>query len=204
MNDSAPLVLPSIDYAVVIAVGFAVIIAGLLGIAPRRAAINSRRRPRPSRAGVLRGWAWLRGMTRRVRSSKGAGADDLRGSAGALLHQYAALLQSGRSPVQAWADLSAHWRSREKSHPLAQICAQAVSAEQAGLGAVVGLQRSLSSITQGHRSQVGPLFLNASTSHLGSPSGSPATGRAGAVAEERSAPASAQTPPWSSSRCCSV
>ncbi|GAA1150917.1 type II secretion system F family protein [Nesterenkonia lutea] len=60
-----------------------------------------------------------------------------------LLRQYAALLQSGRSQPQAWADLCSHWRSRDPDHPLSRVCEQASAAEQAGLGAVVGLRRSL-------------------------------------------------------------
>lgn len=83
--------------------------------------------------------------------------NDLRGSAGSLLHQYAALLQSGRSQAQAWVDLSDHWRSREDAQLLAQICERAASAEQAGLGAVVGLRRSLAEVAAAHRPRAGPV-----------------------------------------------
>lgn len=137
-------------------VGIGAISAGILGAAPRQEAPHAARPARVLRAGVLRGWAWLRGLPRRWRTSGGGDLKDLRGSAGSLLHQYAALLQSGRSQAQAWADLSAHWRSREDSHPLAQICERASSAEHCGLGAVVGLRRSLDSFTEGHRPGAGP------------------------------------------------
>lgn len=122
------------------ALGTAAAIAGLLGVPPsRRASDGLRRRVLgviPLVSGILRG-----------SRSHGGGEDELRGSAEVLLHQYAALLQSGRSQAQAWADLSSHWRSRDTEHPLTQVCVLAAAAEQAGLGAVVGLRRSLESLS---------------------------------------------------------
>lgn len=175
MNDPAQVLLIS-------SVGIAVVIAGLLGIAPRPEASTGRRRMRRRRVEILFGWTGLRELARRARSSRGGDVEDLRSSAGSLLHQYAALLQSGRSQAQAWTDLSAHWRSREDSHPLAQICVRAAAAEHAGLGAVVGLKRSRSLLASGHRARAGPWFWNMVTTRSRSSSGSPANGRDGAEA----------------------
>lgn len=138
----------------------AMIVAGLLGITPPRGASSRTRRPRPLRAGPLFGWGRLRELPRRWRSGPRGEVSDLRGSAGSLLHQYAALLQSGRSQAQAWVDLSVHWRSREGSQLLAQVCERAASAEQAGLGAVVGLRRSLAEVAAARRPAAGPLGRN--------------------------------------------
>lgn len=89
--------------------------------------------------------SWWRACWKRWRSrgQGSAAAESLRGDVSRLLRQYAALLQSGRSQPQAWADLCSHWRSRDPDHPLSRVCEQASAAEQAGLGAVVGLRRSL-------------------------------------------------------------
>lgn len=143
----------------------AMIVAGLLGITPPRGASSRTRhprtrRPRPLGAGPLFGWGRLRKLPRRWRSGPRGEVSDLRGSAGSLLHQYAALLQSGRSQAQAWVDLSVHWRSREDSQLLAQVCERAASAEQAGLGAVVGLRRSLAEVAAACRPAAGPLGRN--------------------------------------------
>lgn len=122
------------------ALGTAAAIAGLLGVPPSRRASGGLRRR------VLRVIPLVSGILRGSRSH-GGGEDELRGSAEVLLHQYASLLQSGRSQAQAWADLSSHWRSRDTEHPLTQVCVLAAAAEQAGLGAVVGLRRSLDSLS---------------------------------------------------------
>ncbi|MCH8561529.1 type II secretion system F family protein [Nesterenkonia sp. DZ6] len=135
--------------------------AALLGVPPRGG--WPRRALRPPKAllievlprEVLR-TASLRGGRFRAERS----ADDLGSSACSLLHQYAALLQSGRSQAQAWADLGTHWRSRETTHPLTQVCELAAAAEQAGLGAVVGLRRSLASVTASQRRRAGRTMGN--------------------------------------------
>ncbi|WP_218221272.1 hypothetical protein [Nesterenkonia sp. Act20] len=116
------------------ATGLALAVAVLLGIRPDRRTVTVRW---PGR--------FREAVARRVsrRAGRQHTAERLRSEAGQLLRQYAALLQSGRSQPQAWADLSAHWRSRTPGHPLAEVCAQASAAEQAGLGAVVGLRRAL-------------------------------------------------------------
>lgn len=116
------------------ATGLALAVAVLLGIRPVRRGGSGRW------TGRFRAVA-PRSMT--TRAERAQSAERLRSEAGQLLRQYAALLQSGRSQPQAWADLSAHWRSRTPGHPLAEVCAQASAAEQAGLGAVVGLRRAL-------------------------------------------------------------
>ncbi|MGJ9373373.1 hypothetical protein [Nesterenkonia sp. CF4.4] len=158
MTDPTPLL-------VLTCVSATMVIAGLLGIAPRREAPSTPRRPGPQLAEPVRtapplGWAWLSKLPVRWRSRNGGDVGDLRSNAVSLLHQHAALLQSGRSQAQAWTDLSAHWRSREDSHPLAQICERTASAEQAGLGAVVGLRRSLASFSAQDRPRAGPFSRN--------------------------------------------
>lgn len=130
-------------------------LAVLLGVPSRTGTPRARRT-----LSVLRREALSATVLRGGRLSKGRSADELRSSAGALLHQYAALLQSGRSQSQAWADLSTHWRSREAAHPLARVCELAASAEQTGLGAVVGLRRSMESLTAEHRPRSGRVTPN--------------------------------------------
>ncbi|MBO0597009.1 hypothetical protein I2485_14705 [Nesterenkonia sp. E16_7] len=163
----------------------AMIVAGLLGITPRRADSSGPRRLRPLRAGLLIGWLRLRELPRRWRSGSGGEVNDLRGSAASLLHQYAALLQSGRSQAQAWVDLSAHWRSREDHALLGQVCERAASAEQAGLGAVVGLRRSLAEVAAAHRPRAGSVGLHRAVTEsriAADPVASPALGPARYVA----------------------
>lgn len=162
----------------------AMFIAGLLGIPPLRGTPIAGRGPEfqptgplltgPRRTASQLGWARLSELPVTWRSRTGGDVGDLRGNAGSLLHQYAALLQSGRSQAQAWTDLSAHWRSREDSHPLAQICERAASAEQAGLGAVVALRRSLASFTAGDRSRAGPFSRDITTTRNGTGADLPA------------------------------
>lgn len=62
----------------------------------------------------------------------------------ALLRQYAALLQSGRSEAQAWADLAAHWRRTAPEHPLSSVCSTVAASLHTGLGAAEGLRRAAS------------------------------------------------------------
>lgn len=60
-----------------------------------------------------------------------------------LLRQFAALLDSGRSEAQAWADLQEIWHRRSPDHPLTRLCAQVAAAEAAGAGTAEGIRRSL-------------------------------------------------------------
>lgn len=76
------------------------------------------------------------GRRRRIRP------EVLRRDAAAMMRQFAALLDSGRSEGQAWSDLLEHWRRRDEQHPFAEICALVTSAESAGLGAAQGLRRA--------------------------------------------------------------
>lgn len=88
------------------------------------------------------------GIARRVRSRLGrrrgrrSSGETLRRDVAELLRQLAALLQSGRSPGQAWGDLRDHWGRLGESHPLAAVCADVARAEAAGDGAAVGLRRA--------------------------------------------------------------
>lgn len=88
------------------------------------------------------------GIVRRVRSrlerrpGRRSSGEVLRRDVAELLRQLAALLQSGRSPGQAWSDLRDHWGRLGESHPLAAVCADVARAEAAGDGAAVGLRRA--------------------------------------------------------------
>lgn len=79
----------------------------------------------------------------------------LRRDAAELLRQLAALLQSGRSPGQAWGDLRDHWTRSTEKHPLAVVCADVARAEVVGDGAAAGLRRASDAV----QSRAGSLAL---------------------------------------------
>lgn len=118
---------------VALSIGTAAAVAVLLGLPTLRA--------KRGITGQIHGWLprpWKR-RGARYRST----AESLREDASGFLRQYAALLQSGRSQSQAWADLHSHWRTRNPTHPLCALSERALAAEQSGLGAEVGLRRGL-------------------------------------------------------------
>lgn len=88
------------------------------------------------RCGVSRLTARLRGQHRLTPAA-------LRRDSAELLRQLSALLQSGRSPAQAWGDLLTHWRSLAGDHPLTRICSHAVAAESSGGTTSEGLRRAV-------------------------------------------------------------
>lgn len=81
-------------------------------------------------------------MVMAKRAHRGIKAAELRSDVTAMLRQFSALLQSGRSQRQAWLDLLDHWRQRQPDHPLTQVCVQGAASEVSGAGAAEGLRRA--------------------------------------------------------------
>ena len=125
--------------AVALSIGTAAAVAVLLGLPALRA--------KRGITDYVRGW--LQRPWKRRGSRHRSTAESLREDASGFLRQYAALLQSGRSQSQAWADLHSHWRSRDPTHPLCVLSERASAAEHSGLGAEVGLRRGLQASPSG-------------------------------------------------------
>ncbi|GAA1820967.1 type II secretion system F family protein [Nesterenkonia flava] len=98
-----------------------------------------------------------RGLQVLLRRRRGPDAAQLRLQSATLLRQLSALLQSGRSEAQAWADLHQHWTEADAEHPLARICAHAVTAERTGLGTAEGLRRAGNHLLAGPARRAGAL-----------------------------------------------
>lgn len=75
-----------------------------------------------------------------------------------LLRQFAALLDSGRSEGQAWADLRKTWQLRSPEHPLTGLCTQVAAAEAAGSGTAEGIRRWLAAEPAHQSSELGRLL----------------------------------------------
>lgn len=109
----------------------------------------------------VRGNSWaeqLRGMAKNAWAHIRARPAQTRKEVAQLLRQFAALLDSGRSEGQAWADLRGIWQRRAPGHPLTGLCAQVAAAEDGGSGTAEGIRRWLAAESANRDSELDRLL----------------------------------------------